>query len=249
MIMQRAGFVLWILVCGILVFDIGNACVRAQDAASRIKTQEVDVVNASGATVIQIARTSTGPLISVCGPDGIERDGLDAEPDGSAIAFTDANDKENALLASIKDKDGMEDTLIVDPQGKVSLALVVRTDHNGLSVYDKARKERATIGYYSGDDEPIFAGEAANNQAGIFASVFDRKAHALINDPKGTPRVDLGIDSNNDSYFALAGKDGNASWDKTFDAGGSPIAFGGDTSGSSGSGSGIGNAIRRNGSR
>ena len=246
--MQKAGLVLWLLVCAVLVLDIGDACVRAQDSSAGLKTQEVDIVNASGTTVIQIAYSEGGPTFDLYDPNGKLRVAPGVIKEGGGIAFEDAKGDNPALLGAIEDKDGLQDTLSITPTEQPSVTLAARSDYSGLEIDDKADKDRATICYDHGSDAPMFATQSAKDQTAIFGGIWGKMAHVVLYDPTGAPRADFGLESNNNAYFAVGGESGEASWEKTFDADGSRSQLGDDTPKPGGSGTGAGTAIRRMGS-
>ena len=246
--MQRAGFFLWILICGVLVCDIGNACVRAADPSPSIKTHEVDIVNTSGVTVIQLMDTSDGPQIDVCNASGIVRMMPSTNNDGSVIGFFDTNLNDPVTLGYDEEQDSLIDALRIAPPGQVSVNLYSRSADTSLSIRDKAGKERVMATYSPKDDFSEFGTESAKDQTAVVATVWGKIAHMATYDPNGTARADFGVEPSNNAYFALVGKDGTAAWQKTFDANGSPSTLGDNSSGSAGSDSGIGAAIRRNGS-
>lgn len=248
--MQRAGFLLWLLVCAVLVLDIGIGYVRAQKSTERTKTQEVDIVNPDGTTVIQIANTSEGPVVSLCDPSGKQRLAPGVMDEGGGIAVEDTKGDNAALLSALEGKDGLEDNIEFTPAGQGSVALAARKGYSGIEIDDKAGKQRTTICYDPNGDMSEFALESAKDQTAVFGRVWDKVAHVIIYDPTGAPRASLGLETNDNAYFAIGGENGGASWEKTFDAGGSPSGLGHDTVpvGSSGTGSGPGTAVRRMGS-
>ena len=245
--MQRAGFFLWIVICAVLVFDIGNACVRAQDSSDRIKTQEVDIVNSSGATVFQIVDEPEGPEINFSDPNGRMRLGVGATNDGGESIFFDANDNDTATFGGIDGKDGLTDSLGFMPLGPAKVGLVADSTYGQLTFADNAGKEREAISYDASQDISFFATMAAKDQKAMYGVIYGKFAHVMLDDPQAKPRGDFGVETNDDAYFAVADKAGNVPWQKAFKPDGSLTTISGEDSGTSrGAESGIGSAIRQN---
>lgn len=245
--MQKAGFVLWILVCAILMLDIGNACVRAQNSSRGIKAREVDIVNSSGVTVIQLINTAGGSELNLSDPSGRMRTGTAATGVGGAIIFFDANQNDITVFGGTNEKDGLIDSLGFLPPDQARVGLVTKSDYNGLSIADKSSKERITISYNPSPEAAVIGTESGKDKTGVFAGLEGDLVHVVLDDPQATPRADFGIEPNNTTYFAVAGKDGSTAWYKAFDANGSATSLsGGGSNDSGGSGTGLGGAIRQN---
>lgn len=222
--MKHAGFLLWLLVCGILVLDIGQAYVRAQgDASAKLRTQEVDIVDSSGTVVATVLTTKDGPEIDLADPHGNTRISLGVGKEGTIVSFLDSNQQDMTMFGSMDQDGGILTSLGFVPKNRTNPGLVLEPDGECIMMMmDKAGANRAQISYEKKDDISTFGISPAKGQGMVVAGTTPTLTHIAIDDSNGNPRSDMGLDPDNAGYIGVEDGKGNTTWREAFKPDGSP---------------------------
>ncbi|HEX5324705.1 MAG TPA: hypothetical protein VFW40_13030 [Capsulimonadaceae bacterium] len=210
--MNKQGIGLWIVVCALLILDIGINCVRAQDNAAKItKTQELQILNPDGNTMIDMKVSDKGyPVVAMRDKDGNNRLGLLVLSDGGHAGMLDAAGKP-MLEIDGSDVPGVN----IYKNGKpVAEFANISGSEPTLAMQDNAGNDRVYLAYRpSIDSAMLHLSDKTGKQIAEMAQSPDYSI-LDVTDKTATRRVALRCTSDNVPGIFVADKDGNPVWSK-----------------------------------
>lgn len=211
--MNKQGIALWIVIISVLVLDIGINCVRAQDdSAKAVKTQELQVVDSSGKTMIDLRVSPTGyPVVAMNDPDGHTRMGLVVLSDGGHMGMLDPAGK-TTLIADGSGTPGL--SIYKGGKAAAEFTLAQGTEPT-LAMQDDAGNRRVYMAYRPSNDTSML--DLIDKTGKQTAEVAQSPDYAImdVTDKTNTRRAALRCTAAGGAGVYLAGADGSTTWSKT----------------------------------
>jgi hypothetical protein len=213
--MNKQGIGLWIVVCALLVLDIGVHCVRAQDGAANVmKVQELQILDSRGHVAIDLKAVAEKPGITLYDSQNRPRVLLTATDNGGRLNLADEYKNPQLLL------DGQwAPSVTLRMNNQLRMAMQAQDyDNDDFQILDRGGKERVFLGYKSTD---VFGGvsvlslhtdDPTNRSVGM--SINESAAYLGLNDASGFPRVGMDWVLTDPPRIYVTNKSWNTVWQK-----------------------------------
>ena len=215
--MNKQGIGLWIVVCALLVLDIGVHCVRAQVGAAPpkvLQVQELQVLDSHGHVAIDLTAREGKSGVVLYDSQNRPRVFLTATDNGGRLNLADENKHPQVLL------DGQWAPSVTLRQNN-NLRMAMQTqnyDDDEFQILDRAGKERVFLGYKSSyvfrgaSVLALHADDPSNRSVGM--QIGESAAYLGVNGPDGFPRVGMDWVVTDPPRIFVTDKSENTIWQK-----------------------------------